>query len=235
MVTADDRLDKIEKIIVDNLVPEKEWEPPKRCIFCRRYDFQKKVYTNMVLCSSPNAYEEGDREATYDENSKIIAGELVRQHCRIKGTTTCDHDNEWLVNDAFDLIETISDVIKYKAKNEYHPVRLFEVLYEYIEKQNGPRILLEILNTVGKEWIFSLNPHDFDMGYLPLLEKHGEGFGEGWIVPANHPNIYRRPSEWAKICKCDDCQRPEKIRKEELGRAIEALINSENDIKLSKN
>ena len=48
MVTVDDRLDKIEKKITDNLIPEKEWEPPKRCIFCRGYDFQKKVFTNMA-------------------------------------------------------------------------------------------------------------------------------------------------------------------------------------------
>jgi len=235
MITVDDRLDKIEQHIIDSVVPEAEWKPPVRCIFCRRYDFQKKVYTNMVLCSSPVGYEEGERGATYDENSQIIAGEIVRQYCRIRGITTCDHDNDWLVSDAFEIIETISDVIRYKTKNEYHPEQLFGVLYEYIEKQNGPKILMEILNTVGKEWIYSLNPLDFDMGYLPLLKKRGEGFDEGWYIPPNHGTVYRRPSEWAKICKCEECQRPEKIRKEELGRAIEALINSENDIKLSKN
>jgi len=230
MITADDRLDNIEEAIIDNLVPTSSWEPPKRCIFCRGYDFQKKVYTNMVLCSSPLAYSEGDLSASYDSNSKIIAGELVRQYCRVKGTTNCDHDNDWLVSDAFEIINNISDLIKNKAKDQNHPVRPFEVLYDYIEKQNGPRVLMEILNTVGKEWIFSLNPNDFDMGYLPLLEKHGEGFGEGLCIPPNHGNVYRRPSEWEKICNCDDCQRPERIRKEELENAIKGLEHGEEVI-----
>lgn len=224
MVTVDDRLDKIEKKITDNLISEKEWEPPKRCIFCRGYDFQKKVFTNMVLCSSPNAYEEGDRKVYYGHIPEIISGELVRQYCRVNGITGCDHNIDWLVEDASEIIEKIADLLECKSEKKYNPFMLFEVLYEYVEKQNAPRILMNILNTVGKEWLHSLDPNDFDIGYTEIVNQGLErSVMEFPYCPPLHPNIYRTAKEWAENCDCDECQSYWQDRKEELEKAIKEL------------
>jgi len=191
-----------------NLIEKEELEHPKKCIFC------------VADCK--------EKEEIYEQNpgsSWVITCDLVLQYCKEKGLKTCDHENAWLVNESLSLSSKISNLLQAKSEDKHNSLALFKVLGDYFDEDNAPTKLQEIINTVGKNWIKSLNPFDYDFGYLDLVKRRGEGVWEGKTVPPYHPNIFRTDKEWAKICNCDDCQEYWVRRKNDIEEAEKELEN----------
>jgi len=189
MCSLDERLCCIEKLVETILEEKKERDYPKRCIFCEAGGKDKVTI-----------YEK------HPYSAWIISSDLVLQYSKEKGLKTCDHENQWLVTESLSLTFKISDLLQAKSKDKHNSLELFKVLGEYLDEDNAPAKLQEIINTVGKKWIRSLNPFDYDFGYLELVREHGEGFRDGLMVPPNHPNIFRTERKWAEVCDCETCQ-----------------------------
>ena len=186
MSSSDERLVIIEKLVEEILVEKEKIDHPKTCIFC--------VVRNR------------DNQFVISKSARLIASELVIQYSKEKGLTACDHNNKWLINESVTLSYNISHLLEAKSNDMYNSLDLFKVLGDYLDRDNAPVQLQKIINTVGKNWIKSLNPFDYDFGYLQQVKEHGEGVWEGLMVPPSHPNIYRTAKEWAKVCDCDECQ-----------------------------
>jgi len=204
--TLSERLDNVEKLFVKIYSEKEKLEHPKACIFCV---FSNKEKESIIPISN---------------SAWLISCDLVKKYCRKKGFTTCDHNNGWLVNESVTLTYNISNLLQAKSNNRYNSLELFKVLGDYLDKDNAPKNLQKIINTVGKKWIKSLNPFDYDFGYLDLVKEHGEGIWEGKMVPPHHPNIYRTAKEWAKVCECDECQSYWVIKNKEIKEAEKSLI-----------
>ncbi len=56
------------------------------------------------------------------------------------------------------------------------------------------------LRRIGKKWIMSLDPKEFDSGYLKMLEEYGPNFGKGGIIyPKNiQERMKKQKEEWKK-------------------------------------
>ena len=203
MSSSDERLVIIEKLVEKVLLEQQKIERPTTCIFCvvrnrnKQYDISKSAW--------------------------LIASDLVIQYCKEKGLKACDHNNEWLTNESIQLADKISNLLEAKSNNRYNSLELFKVLGDYLDEDNVPVQLQKIINTVGKNWIKSLNLFDYDFGYLAMVKEHGEGVCEGLMVPPNHPNMFRTQREWAKVCDCDECQEYWVIKNKEIEEAEKKL------------
>jgi len=214
-MSLEERLDTLEAALTKQEEPK---EPPKRCIFC-------VVYNNDVI-ENYNVNSDGKLvsiKACYDSNSWLIASEIVREYLRKNEISCCNHENHFLTDISIPFTKGFAKYLECKSTDKYHPLRLFEVIFEILEKETGPKILVEFLKVVGKNWIYKLDPNDFDIGYVSLLKEYGEGFNEGKSVPPYHPNIPRTRKEWAENCKCDDCQQYYVWKREELEEAEKFL------------
>jgi len=198
--TLNKRLDKVEKLFKNFLEEKQKRDFPSSCIFCVADGKQKEEIYKQNLSSS-----------------WVISSDLVLQYCKEKGMKTCDHKNRWLVAESLSLTNKISNLLQAKSNDTRNSLKLFKVLGDYLDEDNAPAKLQKIINTVGKDWIKSLNPFDYDFGYLQLLKEHGDAVRGGLMIPPNHPHIYRTQREWAKVCECEVCQ--------------EYLVNRKNKIK----
>jgi len=204
--TLNKRLDKVEKLFMNFLEEKQKRDFPTRCIFCEADGKQKEeIYTQTI------------------SSSWEIACDLVLQYCKEKGMKTCDHKNRWLVNESISLTNKISHLLETKSTDTRNSLKLFKVLEDYLAEDNAPAKLQEIINTVGKDWIKSLNPFDYDFGYLQLLKEHGDAVRGGLFIPPNHPDIYRRARDWAKVCDCEVCQEYWVNRKNNIKQAEKEL------------
>ena len=204
--TLNKRLDKVEKLFMNFLEEKQKHDFPTKCIFCEADGNQKEeIYTQTI------------------SSSWVIACDLVLQYCKEKGMKTCDHKNRWLVNESISLTYKIFHLLETKSNDARNSLKLFKVLEDYLAEDNAPAKLQEIINTVGKDWIKSLNPFDYDFGYLQQLKEHGDAARGGLMRPPNHPGIYRTEREWAKVCDCEGCQEYWVNRKNNIKQAEKEL------------
>ncbi len=204
--TLNKRLDKVEKLFMNFLEEKQKLDFPSSCIFCVADGKQKEEIYKQNLSSS-----------------WVISCDLVLQYYKEKGLKTCDHKNRLLVNESISLTDKISHLLETKSNDARNSLKLFKVLGDYLYEDNAPAKLQKIIDTVGKEWIKSLNPFDYDFGYLQQLKEHGDAARGGLSIPPNHPHIYRTQREWAKVCDCEGCKEYWVNRKNKIKQAEKEL------------
>jgi len=219
-MSLEERLDRIQEELEKKIEEEENFEPPKRCALCVKINKDKMIMENEIICHYPSKdrYKIGDWKVYYGYNAWYLASELVREYLKKQEKTKCNHEE--LAEESLELVEDVRAYLTARA-GDANPTKLIDVLKNNFD--SGPIILLELLHLVGKEWVNSLKPEDYDLGFLELYKKYGVGFYETRYVPPYHKNLWQTRAEWAKTCDCSDCQSYYVEQKESLENTFNKL------------
>ena len=155
-----------------------EIKDSKSCIFCKKYG---DIQTGQI------------DYLTFRFNSLFFADDLVKQAIFVKtGLYGCNHEK--ISNESIDVSNFISNAINNNNANidNYNPSEFISLVSDFkgmdkvldhykISRTDKnleliSRIAKKSIRKVGREWIMSLDPDKYDIGYLFMVEKYGKGF-----------------------------------------------------------
>jgi hypothetical protein len=179
-MSLEDRLSMIEEcVLVIPEIPE-----VKKCIFCKKYgDINGyagyMTYKFNSLCFTDNLVKQAihaDSGLCFCNHEKYSEDSLhiSRFICNAIDDNNCNIDQY----DPFEFIPLVSDFEKMDGVLEIFKEKSLRI-DETIDQENIETICnssKQFIRNAGKEWIMSLDPDKYDIGYHYMVEKYGKGF-----------------------------------------------------------
>jgi hypothetical protein len=129
-----------------------------RCVFCVSYNKEKRVIQNLT---------DDDLLVTSSSNAFILSLKLARQYSKICGIWGCNHYQASEGN--LYIVYRLANLIKQNSTDIYNPASLIQGIYSMMENPKYKALTDEFFAKIGKGFIKSLDPKDFELDNFPSL------------------------------------------------------------------